>query len=93
MKIVLSGLVFLFTFTSIAQETIVISCYRGPWKEVIWDRPNGVFIDSLRANGYNLETAQNIAHYICRNEELVFEPKKAKAALKEIMAETPRDRD
>ena len=26
---------------------IVVSCFRGPWEEVIWDRPEPVFIDSL----------------------------------------------
>ena len=31
--------------------TVVVSCFRGPWRETIWDHPEPVFVDSLRAVG------------------------------------------
>lgn len=52
-------------------DVIHVSCYRGPWKEVIWDRPNAVFLDSLRAIGYDYATAEAIAERICRDPALV----------------------
>ncbi|WP_425052280.1 hypothetical protein [Psychromarinibacter sp. S121] len=47
--------------------TITVSCFRGPWKEVIWDRPNPEFIDSLVAAGYDYPTAHAMAERVCRD--------------------------
>ncbi|NCO22718.1 MAG: hypothetical protein GW905_12135 [Rhodobacterales bacterium] len=51
--------------------TITVSCFRGPWREVIWDRPNAVFIDSLINAGYDHPTAFAIGQRICRDSALV----------------------
>ena len=48
-----------------------MSCYRGPWEDVIWDRPNAVFIDSLVRIGYDFPTAHAVAERVCRDEALV----------------------
>ena len=63
---------------------IVVSCYRGPWKEVIWDRPNAVFVDSLASVGYDYPTAQAIATRICRDDALVGNPEALKATMRRI---------
>ena len=42
-------------------NVIHVSCYRGPWNDVIWDRPNSVFVDSLVAVGYDFSTAHAVA--------------------------------
>jgi len=54
--------------------TIVVSCFRGPWNDVIWDRPNAVFIDSLVAIGYTFTTAHAIGERVCRDKALVNNP-------------------
>lgn len=64
---------------------IHISCYRGPWKEVIWDRPNPVFIDSLVAAGYSYATAHAIAERICRDPALVQNPGSMSHKLRQIL--------
>jgi hypothetical protein len=61
--------------------TITVSCFRGPWKEVIWDRPNAVFVDSLVNVGYTYERAHAIAERVCRDEALVGNP----GAMRETM--------
>ena len=50
---------------------IVVSCFRGPWRDVIWDRPNAVFVDSLVEVGYDFPTAHAIAERVCRDDALV----------------------
>ncbi len=64
---------------------IHISCYRGPWKEVIWDRPNAVFIDSLVNAGYSYATASAIAERICRDPALVQNPGSMSRKLRQIL--------
>jgi len=64
---------------------IVVSCYRGPWKEVIWDRPNAVFIDSLVNVGYNYSTASAIAERICRDQNLVGNPGALSVSMRNIV--------
>lgn len=63
---------------------IIVSCFRGPWREVIWDRPNAVFIDSLVAVGYDFPTAQAIGERVCRDKALVGNPSALKAAMLRI---------
>lgn len=71
---ILAGLfaTVLATQAAAAQTVIVtVSCFRGPWQEVIWDRPEPIFIDSLMNAGYSLATAQAIAERACRDPSLV----------------------
>lgn len=63
---------------------IVVSCYRGPWKEVIWDRPNAVFVDTLVSVGYDFPTATAIATRVCRDQDLVGQPGALKANMERI---------
>lgn len=65
-------------------HVIYVSCYRGPWKEVIWDRPNSVFLDSLRAIGYDYATSQAIAERICRDPALVGQREALRAEMLRI---------
>ena len=44
--------------------TVTISCFRGPWREVIWDRPEPVFVDSLVAAGYEFPEAHAISERV-----------------------------
>lgn len=74
---------------SVRKVTITISCFRGPWEEVIWDRPNARFIESLVAAGYDFPTAHAIGERICRDEALVGNPDAAKDAMAKVMAEAP----
>lgn len=66
------------------KQKIIVSCYRGPWKDVIWDRPNAVFIDSLVAIGYDFPTAQAIGTRVCRDDALVGDPEALKATMLRI---------
>ena len=73
--------------------TIVVSCFRGPWTEVIWDRPNAVFVDSLVAIGYTFPTAHAIAERVCRDEALVGNPEGLKSTMRRIYADANSRRD
>ncbi|MGB3245585.1 MAG: hypothetical protein WBB25_13705 [Sulfitobacter sp.] len=68
-------------------QRIVVSCYRGPWKDVIWDRPNTVFIESLVAVGYDYSTANAIGERVCRDSDLVDNPEGLKATMRQIWKE------
>lgn len=68
---------------------ITISCFRGIVKDVIWDRPNAVFVDDLTQLGYSYPTAHAIAERVCRDEYGVRNPEHQAATLLEILAETP----
>jgi hypothetical protein len=68
----------------VGKQKIIVSCYRGPWKDVIWDRPNAVFIDSLVKIGYDFPTAQAIGSRVCRDEALVGNPEALKATMLRI---------
>ena len=72
-----------------APGTVVASCYRGPLHETLWDRPEGVFLDSLVGAGYDYLTAQAIADRICKDESLVDDPEVLRAALARILAASP----
>ena len=39
--------------TAVQRVVVTVSCYRGPWDDVIWDRPNPVFVDSLVSASYS----------------------------------------
>ncbi|OWU85768.1 hypothetical protein ATO6_02315 [Oceanicola sp. 22II-s10i] len=73
-------------------HTIVVSCFRGPWKEVIWDRPNSVFVESLVEVGYDYPSAHAIAERICRDDRLVGNPDGLKSTMEKIFYESPEYR-
>ena len=73
-------------------DTMVVSCFRGPWKDVIWDRPNANFIDSLVTFGYDYPTAHAIGERVCRDERLVGNLEAMKAEMVRIYRESPRAR-
>ena len=68
---------------------VTVSCYRGPWKDVIWDRPEPIFTDSLVAVGYDFSNALAIGNRICRDITLVGNPQGLKAAMEAIIAAAP----
>ncbi|WP_338548858.1 hypothetical protein [Roseovarius phycicola] len=53
------------------DNVVLVSCYRGPWEAVIWDRPNDIFIETLEANGLSTQDAIRIAEAVCRDPRLV----------------------
>lgn len=73
-------------------HTIIVSCFRGPWTEVIWDRPNSKFIDSLVDVGYDYPTAHAIGERICRDDALVGNPEGMKTEMIRIFKESPEYR-
>ncbi|MGD9865061.1 MAG: hypothetical protein AB7S99_17805 [Pseudodonghicola sp.] len=70
--------------------TLIVSCFRGPWKDVIWDRPNSNFIDSLIDFGYDYPTAHAIAERICRDDRLVDNLEGMKREMMRIYDEAPQ---
>ena len=70
-------------------SVITISCFRGPTSNVIWDRPNAVFIEDLVRLNYTYPQAQAIAERVCRDEYGVGQPDYLKATLLNLMARTP----
>ncbi|MFZ5962024.1 hypothetical protein ACOXXX_03655 [Thalassococcus sp. BH17M4-6] len=75
------------------RTTIVVSCFRGPWKDVIWDRPNSNFVDSLVNAGYTYPTAHAIAERVCRDDSLVGNPGAMKAAMERIFHDAASHRN
>lgn len=71
------------------QVTITISCFRGPFSEVIWDHANPVFVDSLVNIGYTFPEAQAIAERVCRDVATVDRPDVAIDVMYRIIAENP----
>ena len=71
---------------------VTVSCFRGPWSEVIWDRPNPVFIDSLVHAGYDLVTAMNIAERVCRDPSGVNDSDRVVAIAYEVLRQTAAQR-
>ncbi|MEX0285202.1 MAG: hypothetical protein AB3N23_11385 [Paracoccaceae bacterium] len=67
---------------------ITISCFRGPSSNVIWDRPNAVFIEDLVRFGYTYPQAHAIGERVCRDEYGVGQPQYLRTSLLQIMAET-----
>jgi hypothetical protein len=69
--------------------TIMVSCYRGPWQDVIWDRPNTVFIDSLVNAGYTIATAEAVGQRICRDPNGVGSSDRLLAIATQVLNESP----
>lgn len=74
------------------QVTITVSCFRGPWKEVIWDRPNPVFIDSLITAGYDHPTSLAIGERICRDPVLVGDLDRLRSEAIRVLQASPAHR-
>ncbi|MBT0957919.1 hypothetical protein IV417_11000 [Alphaproteobacteria bacterium KMM 3653] len=64
-----------------SAQPIHASCYRGPLKAMIWDRPDGTFVEDLISFGYDPANAQAIATMLCRDQTLVGNPGRFRAAL------------
>jgi hypothetical protein len=68
---------------------VVVSCFRGPLTETIWDRPAAIFVDSLVAVGYVFPTAHAIAERICRDVALVQDTAGLRAEMERILRQYP----
>jgi hypothetical protein len=89
---IVSAVMFLGTAGSLAAETAIhVSCFRGPLKAVIWDRANPEFIESFVTYGYSRKTAMALADSICRDQNLVDPSDDMVAAVRALMAATPKD--
>lgn len=73
-------------------NAITISCFRGPSSNVIWDRPNAVFVEDLVHFGYSYPQAHAIAERVCRDEYGVSQPEYLRTSLLQIMSATPPTR-
>jgi len=69
---------------------VYVSCWRGPWVGVIWDRPEAIFIESLVTVGYDYPSALAIATRICRDSTLVGDSAGLKAEMERIIRDAPR---
>ena len=77
--------------TTVTSGSVIhVSCYRGPWKEVIWDRPNPEFIQSLEDNGIGSRDAIEIAETICRDPRLVDNPTGLAKQVRRLVADVRR---
>lgn len=70
---------------------VTVSCFRGPWRDTIWDHPRAIFTDSLVAVGYDYPSALAISTRICRDVTLVGDDAAIKAAMEQIIADAPRN--
>ncbi|WP_428926399.1 hypothetical protein [Marinibacterium sp. SX1] len=68
---------------------ITISCFRGFLPDVIWDRPNSVFVDDLVKYGYDYPQAFAIAEAICRDEYGVNNQGYMTQRLQQLIRDTP----
>ena len=75
--------------TAESAPVIQLSCYRGPTERVIWDRPDGTFVEDLVAYGYDYANAEAIARTICTDQSLVGKPDAMAEALKATMRKVP----
>lgn len=75
--------------TIVNTVQVTVSCFRGPWQEVIWDRPNPVFIDSLVNVGYSFPEAHAIGERVCRDASTVDRPDRAVQVMHQIIAQNP----
>jgi hypothetical protein len=72
-----------------ASHVITVSCYRGPWDDVIWDRPNPAFIDSLVSAGYSFPEAHAIGERVCRDAGAVGQSGVLRATMSNILRTSP----
>lgn len=81
-----------YTRTATVTHVITVSCFRGPWEGVIWDRPNPIFIDSLVTAGYSYPEAHAISERVCRDQNGVGSPETMRAAMENILRTSPPGR-
>jgi hypothetical protein len=73
-----------------AQRVVVhIECFRGPWREIIWDRPEVGFTDDLVALGYSYAEAEAIGTRVCRDPEGRDNPQHMADVVREILRTEP----
>lgn len=75
--------------TAAQTVTIQIACFRGPWQEIIWDRPEVSFTDDLVAYGYSEADALAIGTRICRDPQGVTDPAHMVGVLQQILRTQP----
>ncbi|MEM6577453.1 MAG: hypothetical protein AAF678_03100 [Pseudomonadota bacterium] len=75
---------------AVAGSDVLVSCYRGPWAQVIWDRANPEFVASLEANGMDAIEARVIADSICRDPRLVNNPEQMAAEVRRVVSQARR---
>ena len=68
---------------------VTVSCYRGPWERVIWDRPNSIFVESLVDAGYEYSEAHAIAERVCRDQRGVGNPDELREAVRGALRQEP----
>ena len=73
----------------VISATVTISCFRGPWEEVIWDRPEPVFVDSLVGIGYTYPEAHAIGERVCRDSPGVGNPENIRSTMLNIIESEP----
>lgn len=71
--------------TAAQPVSIRISCFRGPWQEIIWDRPEVVFLDGLTAYGYSPSDALAIGTRVCHDPQGVTDPSYLVGVLQSIL--------
>ncbi|GAB4261579.1 MAG: hypothetical protein Kow0013_06200 [Pararhodobacter sp.] len=73
-----------------AQRVVVhIECFRGPWREIIWDRPEVGFTDDLVALGYSFAEAEAIGYRVCRDPEGRDDPQHMADVVRDILRTQP----
>ncbi len=75
--------------TVVERVHVTISCFRGPWNDVIWDRPEPVFVDTLVNAGYTFPEAHAIAERVCRDIDGVDNPGHSQAVMMQIFQDNP----
>ena len=71
------------------EHPIYVNCYRGPFSAMIWDRPQGTFVQDLVDFGYDHANANALADMICSDANLVENPERLKAVLLQEMDKNP----
>ena len=71
------------------RVTIPVACFRGPWHEIIWDRPEVRFTDALVAYGYSYAEAEAIGFRVCRDPEGVDNPQHSVDVMHQILRTNP----
>ncbi|MGJ8547264.1 MAG: hypothetical protein ACSHWZ_17605 [Sulfitobacter sp.] len=76
-------------YTRNEARPIYVNCYRGPLEAVIWDRPQGTFVQDLVDYGYDHANANAIATLICTDKELIGNSERIKQALLREIRKNP----
>ena len=71
------------------RVTIRIDCFRGPWHEIIWDRPEVNFTDDLVSYGYSFAEAEAIGYRVCRDPQGVDDPDYLVGTLRGLLRDHP----